>query len=253
MVEQLVVIHDDGYARTYEVTAGAFVEADGASASDELGDLAASNVRTLWQRLENPRRSCASTIERLMAERPFLGGCPSGRGLVARHGPLGCVQHNHVRDVQMWDTTEAAWFLGRVLGVSQQAAGNEWIVAFEDETVYEFDPRTTVWKLVRLVFALALHPKPRLVQVATVCSCTRCSLGCRHVVIGATSTHNAPAHAQLLRLGATNNVRVLYMCDLGRACVRREALQCQLLHAVLAGVETTPRRRRQQRVARIRK
>lgn len=147
VIEQLIIIHDDGYARTYEVTPETFKAAPAPPSGDQPVDgPACPDGCTLYHRLEAPKQ--ARIAERMMAERPFLGGCVAGRRLLSQHGASTCAERGHVRDVQMWDTTEAAWFSGRVSGAGK---GNkqEWVVSFEDETIYEFDPTTTVWKLVR--------------------------------------------------------------------------------------------------------
>lgn len=139
------MIHDDGYARTFTVAAGEFEVVnrdDGTSLQSSSGHPKITQCRVL----EPPAGTdVRKTIKSLLEQQPYRGGCKDGRAQLARKG---IADMDGVR-IQVWDTTEAAWFSARILGCYARKKKTHWIVHCQDDTDYIIDARLDVWKLVR--------------------------------------------------------------------------------------------------------
>ena len=50
--------------------------------------------------------------------------------------------------IQYWDTTQATWYAGKILGMWKDKPRTHWLVLFDDETEYAVSKTEDVWKLV---------------------------------------------------------------------------------------------------------
>lgn len=66
--------------------------------------------------------------------------------MVAEKGPEGM---DGVR-IQFWDTTQAEWYGGAVLGMWEGHDATHWLCNMDDDTEYALDIQKDVWRLVRL-------------------------------------------------------------------------------------------------------
>jgi hypothetical protein len=145
---QLIVIHDDGYARAYAVRPADFMETLAAEASATEESVTAGTRYRVCSNGES-KAAIKAKVQEMMKNRPFLGGCEKGRKLLAEHGPQKMAAWKDLGGLQMWDPTEGAWFSGHILGMSGAHSATNWVLLFDDDTEYDIDPKTTVWKLAR--------------------------------------------------------------------------------------------------------
>jgi hypothetical protein len=141
-ITQIAVIHDDLFVRTYTVSSEAFeiVRKDQADLPREK-----QYTQCFVEESTQPESEIQEKVQFMLERRPYLGGCRKGSKHLESKGPEAFVD----RLLQVWDTTEAAWFSGKVMGMWKGKKLTHWLVLCSDDTEYSVDAACDVWKLVR--------------------------------------------------------------------------------------------------------
>lgn len=101
----------------------------------------------------------------MMKARPFRGGCSNGKQMVASKG-IGNMKDMRI---QYWDTTQATWYAGKILGMWKEKPRTHWLVFFDDGTEYAVGRTDDVWKLVRWPSQTCMHCTLRASFPMTMC------------------------------------------------------------------------------------
>jgi hypothetical protein len=171
-IPQIRVLHEDNYERTYDVSKSQFelvedpdkartskgaqcyiMEKDAIS-QEEIEKVPPASFLFLVEGTVHGKRNNAITSEYVqrMKARPFAGGSAEDRRKIAeKDGDLEAFTHHRM---QWWDTTQAQWYAGVILGMWEQKPRHWIFLCDEDETEYDVDVDNDVWKLVCLLSEL---------------------------------------------------------------------------------------------------
>jgi hypothetical protein len=79
-----------------------------------------------------------------MNSRQYKGGCEAGKKMIAEKD----LKDMAGTRVQYWDTTQADWYAGVILGMWQEKPKTHFLCEFDDETEYAVDYQKDSWRLV---------------------------------------------------------------------------------------------------------
>lgn len=170
VVHQISVLHEDAFVRTYTVSDAefnmvgdcdpdsepdpqrtqCFIDKEGEKLTrkhiDEVSRLFSSLPGCQHRDLKQHREcSTESLCLQRMKSRKYKGGCEAGQKMIAEKQELKDMTGTRI---QYWDTTQADWYAGRIVGMWYDKPTTHFLCEFDDETEYAVDFQQDSWRLV---------------------------------------------------------------------------------------------------------